>query len=798
MDSLFFKIAFRYLSKNKLYAVINIIGLAIGLASFIVIMIYVNHERSYDTFKGSENVHRVYMDALEGDTFVAADAQTSNLIGLTLKQEFPEVLEQVKLFRFDKVTFKYKDKIFEETKGSMADATYFNVFNYPLLKGEKERVLDEPNAIVITEDFATKVFGSQNPMQQNLEAFYGGEKVILTVTGILKNIPENTHMKTYSTWFASEEERVPNWSHCNFFTYIKTAKNTKSQLLKGKVIASDFEDDEEERYNIEPLEDIHLYSNKPYEAETNGSITRVKFLSAIAFIILILSWLNYINLSTTKSLERAKEVGIRKVAGAQRTQIIMQSLSESILLNGIAIFLAGALLMAGLATYNKFTGFALEVDWNTIIQLLPTLGIILLGVVLVGLYPAFLLSSYNPSKALKGKIRASAGGLNIRKGLIIMQFLATIVLLVGTLVVTKQINYLQEQPIGADLNNVVAFRGEFLNRPSDSLIRSNYRTLQTELGKLPFVTSSTRAQTFPGDGYENLSSFVGMHYPNKEPDSRNIFYRYQVDSEYFDILDIKFLAGKKFINNAKGESRTIIINEEAMRKIGFQDPQEIVHKKVSFFGVDWTIAGVIENYHHFGLKSEVKPIIIIHGNTSNNLLVKFDPSVASNAGYTAAIAKVQSVWRALFPERTFNYVFLDTKFEAQYKADKTFNKLFNIFTLSAVFIACLGLFGLTSYTCIQRKKEIGVRKVNGATVGQILSLLNKDFIQWVAISFVLAVPISWYAMSVWLSNFANKTAVSWWVYALAGITVLCVALLTVSWQTFKAAMNNPIEVLRDE
>lgn len=806
MYNLFFKIAFRYLSKNKLYSFINIAGLAIGLASFILIMVYVNHERSYDTFEGSEYVHRVYMDALEGDEFVAADAQTSNLIGPTLKQEFPEVLEQVRLYRFDKVTFKFDNRIFEESNGSMVDATYFDVFNYTLLKGNKKTALKEPYTIVLTQSFAKKIFGTQNPLQKNLDAFYGGEKVVLTVTGILKDIPQYTHMKTkflismksYGTWFASDEEKVPNWSHCNFFTYLKTDKNVNSQLLKSKVIATDFEDDEDERYNIEPLEDIHLYSNKPYEAETNGSITRVKFLSAIAFIILILSWLNYINLSTTKSLERAKEVGIRKVAGAQRPQIIIQSLTESIVLNFLAICIAIILVMGSISAYNNRTGSELVLQLETIIKMLPALGFIVLGVILAGLYPAFLLSSYNPSRALKGKIRTSASGLNIRKGLIIMQFMATIVLLIGTLVVSKQINFLQEQPIGANLDRIVTFKGEFLSDASDSLVRSNYRTLQAELAKLPFVKSTARAQSFPGDGYESLSSFIGINYPNGKPDDRTNFYNYQVDSDYFDVLGIKFLAGNNFKSNAEGENNKVIINEEAMRKMEIYNPEEAINKTVKFFGRDWIIDGVIEDYHHFGLKIGVSPMIMMYGNSSNNLLVKFDASVASNAGYTKVIGQVESKWANLFPDRTFNYEFLDKKFEAQYNDDEQFNKLFRVFTLLAVFIACLGLFGLTSYTCIQRRKEIGVRKVNGASVTQILSLLNKDFIYWVSIAFVLAVPIAWYAMNTWLSNFAYKTNLSWGVFVLAGIAVMGVALLTVSWQTFRAAINNPVEVLRDE
>ncbi|WP_108870238.1 ABC transporter permease [Aquimarina aquimarini] len=806
MYTLYLKIAVRYLLKNKLYSFINILGLAIGVASFILIMTYVNYERSYDRFAGSENVYRIFMESKEGDTYEESDAQTPNRIGPTLKREFPEVVEQVRLYRFDKIAFKYQDHVIEETKGSMADASYFEVFKYPLSKGNTKEVLKEPNTIVLTESFAQKIFGSEDPIKKTLIAFHKGEKVTLTVTGILKDIPENTHMKTkflisfstYNTWFASDEEKKLNWSHCNFFSYLKSDNQANKALLKNKVVASDFEEDEDERYSIEPIEAIHLHSNKPYEAETNGSISRIKFLTAIAFIILLLSWLNYINLSTTKSLERAKEVGVRKVAGAQRVQLILQSLTESIVLNSTAIIIAVIFTIAILPMYNAFTGKELELNQSLIMQLLPIIGYVFIGVLLVGLYPAFMISSYSPSKALKGKVRASANGLNIRKGLIIMQFLATIVLLIGTIVVTKQIKYMQEQPIGAALNRVVSFHGEFLSEMPDSLIRSKYKTLEKELVQFPFVEATSRVQAYPGSGFDNLNSFIGIQYPNGTLDNKKNFYNYSVDHTYLSALEIPFLAGTNFTKNPKGEGNTIIINESCMRAIGIQEPEEAIDKTVNFLGIDWVISGVIEDYHHFGLKKKILPIIITYRNSSNNLLVKFDKAVVSNLGYNDAIARVEDKWNQIFPNRTFDYTFLDQKFDAQYKEDKQFNAAFRVFTLLAICIASLGLFGLTSYTCIQRKKEIGIRKVNGASIVKILKLLNIDFIKWVGIAFIIAIPIAWYAMDLWLQNFALQTTISWWIFVLAGIITLVITLLTVSWQSFAAASGNPIDVLKDE
>ncbi|WP_271782371.1 ABC transporter permease [Aquimarina algiphila] len=806
MYNLYFKIAIRYLLKNKRYSFINILGLAIGVASFILIMVYVNYENNYDKFTGSENVYRVYMDYKKGDHFIQGDAQTYNMAGPTFEKEFPEVLDYTRFYRLDKTTLKIKDKVIEETNGNVADPSYFEIFNQTLLKGDLATALVEPNSIVLTETVAAKLFGNDNPLGKTISVFWG-DPTLATVTGIMKDIPENTHFKisyllSYTTmkgWEAIDEnQKIPNWNNNVFYTYLKLSPNADITALRKKIIESDFEDDPDERHNIEPIEDIHLYSNKPYEAELNGSVVRVKFLTAIAFIILILSWLNYINLSTTKSLERAKEIGIRKVAGAQKQQLIIQSLLESIILNMIAIIMAITIAIIILPLYNSFTGKALTFELASLINILPILGFILLGMMLAGLYPAMLLSNYSPSKALKGKIRTSASGLNIRKGLIITQFLATIVLLIGTIVVTKQINYIQKQPIGSDLNNIVAIHGEILNKKSDSLLIQDFTALSSEIRKLSMVKDVTTTQTYPGDGYENLSSFMGITHPDGIEEGNVVYYNYRVESNYFDLMDIEFLAGSTFLPNSKRNDRNLVINEKFAKEVGIANPKAAINQKVKFWDVEWNIIGVIKNYHHFGLKTPMQPVMIRYGKTRNNLLVKLDPEMASTIGYQNSLSQLQNVWEEVFPESTFNYTFINKKFQAQYEEDTKFSEAFKVFTALAIFIAALGLFGLTSYTCIQRKKEIGIRKVNGASIFKILKLLNIDFIKWVGIAFIIAVPIAWYAMNSWLENFAVKTNISWWVFILAGIMALGITLLTVSWQSFMAANGNPVDALRDE
>ncbi len=807
MQTLYFKIAIRYLLKNKLYSFINILGLAIGVASFILIMVYVNYERSYDTFEGSEDVYRVYMDYKEGDMYVPGDAQTYNLTGPTIKKKFPEVLEQVRLYKFDKVVFTYNDQIFKEKDGSVADPSYFDVFGYPLLEGDKSSVLQEPNTIVLTQKLALKLFENENPIGKTIHAFAGGNKTILRVTGIMDNIPQTTHMKTnflisyatINTWGVFRKlHRELNWNQNEFFTYLKIDKNVDIKALKAKIMTADFDDNFDERHNIESLEDIHLHSDKPYEAEVNGSAIRVKFLTAIAFVILILSWLNYINLSITKSLERAKEVGIRKVAGAQKRQLVIQSVIESLILNLIGILLALLLSTFVVSMYSRFIGSELVLDVKILQQVLPVITMVILGTVLASLYPAFLLSSYSPSKALKGKIKASANGLHIRKGLIITQFAATIVLIIGTMVITRQINHLQNQPLETSLNNIVAFSGELLTK-KDSVLSTKFERMKDEIKKLPYVTHAMTTQTFPGDDYINLSSSIGITYPDGTKNDHSIQYGYEVNNpKYFEMMGMKFIAGGTFLPNTRGKNKQIVINEKMAEMMPFSNPAEAIGQTIKFWDENWNITGIVNNYHHFGLKKPEVPIIIRYSRVDNYILVKFDPTVASASEYTQAITQIENLWKQIFPQSTFEYTFIDKKFDAQYNDDRQFNTAFRGFTILAIFIAVLGLFGLTSYTCVQRKKEIGIRKVNGASIFKILKLLNIDFIKWVGIAFIIAIPIAWYTMNSWLENFALKTNLSWWIFVLAGIVALGITLLTVSWQSFMAANGNPVDVLRDE
>ncbi|MEM9648838.1 MAG: FtsX-like permease family protein, partial [Bacteroidota bacterium] len=553
-----------------------------------------------------------------------------------------------------------------------------------------------------------------------------------------------------------------------------------------------------EKHHLEPIEDIHLYSNKPYEVEVNGNGNNIKLLSIIAFITLLLSWMNYMNLSSTKSLERAKEIGVRKVVGGKKSQLTFQFLSESAMLNCLAIVLALGVVFLLLPAFNRLVGQNLGFTGTQFKRLLPYLGIMLFGASLAALYPAFVLSRFNPAKVLKGQLQTSKNGLHFRRALIITQFVATISLLICTFMANKQIHYLKNRPIGADLNQVIALKGQILDRAYDSIFYNEFDVLLEELKRNPYVAEISCSRTYPGDDFSNMNSNIGITFPNGHTDETHVWYNYGARPGYFDLMGMDFAAGSTYLQTAEKWSHSVVVNEEMARFMGFEDVNSLIGKTIKFWGQNWAVKGVVKDYNHLGMKSAVVPTVIRHDRTTQNILVKLDKRATTMAGANKALDEIKNIWHKVFPVSTYNYTFLDQKFEALFNEDRKFAKAFQIFTVLAILIASLGLFGLTSYTCIQRKKEIGVRKVNGATITEILQLLNQNFIKWVGLAFIIAVPIAWFAMDKWLEGFAYKTTISWWIFALAGMAALTIALVTVSWQSFKAATVNPVEALRDE
>ena len=801
MFKIYLKTAFRNLRKNKLFSVINISGLAIGIASFIIIMLYVRYESSYDGFfTNSDHIYRVYMDYKKGDHFEQGDAQVYNMSGPTLKKEFPEITDFVRLYQLKKSTFEFKNSTFEVTNGYLADPSWFTIFDYPLTNGDPSKVLSEPNTVVLTRKTADKVFGNVNPVGKILTVNRGGKETTLTVTGILTDLPENTYLKTnflisfqtIKNWQVDRPDQ--NWNNNNFFTYLLVDKNTNITALKKKITEMKTPL-KNERHNIEPLKSIHLYSDKPFEAETNGSIVQIRFFLAIALITLLLSWLNYINLSSAKSLERAKEVGVRKASGARKGQLVSQFLFESLLLNLGAIILACIIVLVLLPYFDSFTGKSLEMGLSSGKSILLLVGIPILGILLSGSYSAFALSGFKPATILKGKVMADSKGTGYRNAFIVAQFLAAIILLTGSITIYKQMSFVSDQPIGADLNQLISIKSNILDKKEN--FSTSLETLKEELKKLSSVESVSITDSYPGS--DNLSYFMGITYPDGTKDGQTKWYFSEVDNDYLHVMGISLLAGQGFSDSKEVNKNKVIINETAARQFGFPDPENAVDQTINFWKHDWQISGVVKDYHSLGLKYHIEPLILRNdlNLAYSGILVKLN-NVASVSGIDKAIGQIRSEWQEMFPKSSFQYNFVDEKFASFYDEDRKFGKAFGFFTFLSIFIASIGLFGLTFYSCNLRIKEIGIRKVNGAKISEILTMLNKDFVKWVIVAFAIATPIAWYAMNKWLESFAYKTELSWWIFALAGVLALGIALLTVSWQSWRAATRNPVEALRYE
>jgi putative ABC transport system permease protein len=496
-------------------------------------------------------------------------------------------------------------------------------------------------------------------------------------------------------------------------------------------------------------------------------------------------------------LERAKETGIRKSSGARKGQLVFQFLFESILLNILAVILAFCLILSVLPMFNSYTGKYLMLGILNMRFYLSMSVFIFLGALFSGLYPAYVLSNYKPVISLKGRVKHSHNKIDIRKSLIVIQFMATISLLIGTFIINKQIKYIQSQPLGVNVDQVIALNGNIFQEAEN--FNNEFKVLKSEIEKFPFVKTVSTSDTYPGQGYYYMSSFVGIFSPNTTIEDRQTYWNtYRVDEDFASLMNLEVLAGRFFRESDKGKN-IIIVNEKASEKMGFEKESYPIGETTKFWGRDWQIAGVMKDYHHFGFKTEIEPMIFRYTPVSGeNLLVKLDNQYLSTNGLKTAIQQIENTWNSVFEESTFSYTFVDKQFEAIYKEDQQFNKAFSVFTALAIFISSMGLFGLALFICTQRIKEIGVRKVNGAKITEILALLNKEFVMWIIIAFVIASPLAWYTMNKWLENFAYKTEMSWWIFALAGFIALAIALVTVSFQSWRAASRNPVEALRYE
>lgn len=793
-------IAWRNIKKNKIFSLINILGLSIGISACLLITQYVMHERSYDNFHNKkERIFRMQQDRFDKGTLSNQWAYGCSAIGQALKENFPEVEEYVRM-RGGAEVLSYGDVFFKEEKAYYASEAFFKVFSYKLLKGDVEEVLKRPFTIVLSESTARKYFKDEDPMGKTLK-MNGRED--FEVTGVFADVPNNSHMQpevlySFATMvkFAGDEI-LTAWQWDGFYNYILLKEGTNPDVFEAKIpplveklAGEDLQKyDAGMKFHLQRIYDIHLDSHYMGEFETNGSRSSTYFLGIIAVFVLLIAWINYINLSTAKSIERAKEVGLRKVMGSFRMQLVRQFLMESSLLNILSFLIALLIVFLALPYFNELAGrdigFTLFQTWQFWLALM---SVLIVGIVLSGFYPSMVLSGYEPVDVLKGKFSTSKRGLYLRKGLVVFQFIATVILLVGTYTVYEQIKFMREQDLGIDIGQTLVLQGP---ASTDSTYATKYDVFKNALSQYPEISFITASSCIPGQ--QPGWNAGGIRLISQGDEESKQYRVIGMDYDFIDAYGLDVATGRKFSRDYPNDKSSVLMNESAVRQLGF-NPDDVLDKEIFFWGDTFRVVGVLKDYHQESLKKSFDPMIFrlipdIRGYYS--VKVK-----SSNMQQT--VDRVKETWSAVFLANPFDYFFLDDHYNNQYKADQQFGKITALFSMLAVFIACLGLFGLSSLTAVQRTKEIGVRKVMGASIPNLLFLISYNFIVLVVVSILIAIPIAWMMMSQWLESFATRIPMSWWIFALPGLVVVFVALFTIGFHTIQAARANPSKSLRYE
>jgi putative ABC transport system permease protein len=813
MFSNYFKIAWRNLVKNKTFSFINIIGLASGLACFILIALYVADELSYDRFnKKADRIYRINSDIVFGGNKLHL-AVASDPMGATLKQDYPEVEEFVRFYSGENSKLiKKGNQFIRENNIVHADSTLFDVFTIPVVSGDAKTALNEPNTVVISESAAKKYFSTTDAIGKFIETDDNGS-TLYKVMAVMKDIPHNSHFN-FDLIFSMDNVQYQwgNFLSHNHQTYLllrpgtdyKEFQKNFKQFINKYVIAqaAQFMNiksmDEFEKagnkleYSLMPLTDIHLRSDRVPEMSVNGNIQYVYIFSAVALLVLILACINFMNLSTARSASRAKEVGIRKVVGSEKRSLIRQFLTESILTTFISTVLAIGIAWFCLKWFNDLSAKQLHIEdllQPKYIGFLIALPLIV-GL-LAGIYPAFVLSSFNPIIVLKGKL---SGGLKskslLRSGLVVVQFFFTICFISGTIVVFRQLDYIQTKKLGFSKDQMLIVNGT-------GALGNNRDAFKNEVAKLSGVRGATYAGFLPVSGSSRNDNSYSTEAAMNSQNSINM-QTWNIDHNYIPLMEMEILKGRNFSKDFGTDSNATILNETAASLLGWKDP---IGKKLYTFYQDQfgnrliarEVIGVVKNFHFESMKQNIGPLCFRLADNSWATAFK-----VSTVDIKQLVSSIESKWKSMAPGMPFSYQFMDEGFENMYRVEQRTGKLGMTLAIIAILIACLGLFGLATYTTEQRIKEIGVRKVLGATISNIISMLSKDFMILVLIASALAIPLAWWAMSRWLQDFAYRISIGWWTFIVAGAIALLIALITVSSQAIKAALANPVKSLRTE
>ena len=809
----FFVISLRNLLKRKGYTTLNILGLTIGITCCLLIFQYVSYERSYDTFqKNTSRIVRIRLDEYKQGKLLWQSATSYPALGPLMKKDYPEVENYCRLIDDELLLSNdAKNAKFSEKKGYYADPSSIDMLGVQLQNGSSSTALNAPGKIIISQSMAKKYFGTDDVVGKTLIARNQNPYETLQITGVFKDYPKNSHLIIdYLVSYNTFRQLLAQSGHkddpantkigwYDFYTYIQLKAGTDLKKFQSKMPA--FADKyinslKGRKINnitnqlfIIPLSDIYLNSNYNQEAEVNGNGGAVNFMFLIGFIIMGIAWINYINLSTARSVERAKEVGVRKVLGAARGNLIRQFMIENVLLNMTAILLAGFAVVVLTPWFNNLmgkdvsTGFSMSGKYWLIF-----FGIFISGTLLSGLYPAFVLSDYKPVAVLKGAFKNTSGGLILRKSLIVMQFGISVVLIAGTIIVYQQVNFMRNQKLGVNINQTLVLDG--VQTVSDSVYWNTLQPFKNELLKVSGIKGMAISTGVMGKEIYWTNGFKSLDHSEL---GNSTVYRLGIDYDFIPQFEMKLLAGRNFSKDFKTDEKTAILNDRALAQFGFKDPQDAIGKKIASEDT-LTVIGVVQSFHHLGLQKPIDPqLITLRLNANQVYSLKLQTS-----DLKGTIASVKTLWSRYFPKDPFNYYFLDDDFNTQYQSDQRFGEMFTLFASLAILIACFGLIGLSAYNILQRTKEVGIRKVLGASVQNVVFILSKDFLLLVIISFVIATPASWLIMHHWLQDFAFRIDISWWVFAIAGMLALLIALSTISYQAIKAAIANPVKSLRSE
>ncbi len=802
----YLKIALRNLKKYKGFSFINIAGLAIGITCCLLILLLVREEISFDRFhEHNDQIYRV-INQHPGQFYMGTDylAVTPAPLAPAMMAEFPEVVTATRIDSSDEVIISYQNKRFYEDGFYWTDSHFFDVFSFPLLRGDQSKALSEPYSVIISERMAKKYFGDEDdPIGKTIAL---NNRYDFVVTGIMKDVPRNSHLQfdflapliTLSR-IREREDFLEGWGNYSYYTYILLQKGYSLGDLENKLpafiekyLGERFRQRRQRdpsyqasRFFLQPLKRIHLYSHLNFEITPNSDIRQIYLLSALALVTLLIACINYMNLATARSASRAKEVGMRKVVGAERRQLIRQFLGESILFCFIAVLLAAVLVELFLPAFNSLIGKSISFhfyhNWEFFIGLVCLALVV--GIV-SGSYPAFFLSTFRPVTVLKGGFKTETKGSFLRKILVIFQFAASIILVISTAIIYGQIEYIRNKKLGFDREQVVVLPVE------DRELRQNHEPLKNELLQNPAILGCTASTWLPN----NIRTNVGdTTWDGMEEGTDLQVYLLEADHDFIDVFGIELVEGRNFSREFPADSQAYILNETARRIFGWE---KALGKR---FGIGRKVGagpviGVVKDFHFLSLHQEMQPLAIhLTENRMSYLSVKI-----SAENIPRIIGFLKEKWNKFSPNHPFDYFFLDDDFEKMYRSEMRLGKIFASFTALAVFIACLGLFGLASFTSEQRTKEIGVRKVLGASVSNIVILLSKEFSKWVCMASLIAWPVAYFFMSRWLQSFAYRTSMGVWMFLLATMLALFVAMATVSFKAVKAAIANPVDALRYE